>query len=89
MKLKNDWKKYRRSGVSKDLSTFRRFQWICDYGNNTNLWQEIFVGDKPKIENGTSLYRFKNSIVIKIGISFLGLLYILYKLFNPYINQHV
>lgn len=81
MKLKNNWKKYRHSADPKDLSIFRKFQWICDYGNNPDLWWEIYVGNKPKLENGTSWYRIKNSMVLKISIpiSLLGFMYLLLK----------
>lgn len=51
----------------------------CDYGNNSDLWCEIYVGNKPKLENGTSWYRIKNSMVLKINIPILGFLYLLLK----------
>lgn len=79
MKLKNNWTKYRHSADPKDLSIFRKFQWACDYGNNPDLWCEIYVGNKPKLENGISWYRIKNSMVLKISIPILGFLYLLLK----------
>ena len=74
--------KYRHSADPKDLSIFRKFQWTCDYGNNPDLWWEIYIGNKPKLENGTSWYRFKNSIITKISIPTAAILYIIYKFYD-------
>lgn len=57
----NNWEEYRKDNNVTYLSYFTRFSWFCDYGNNPDLWWDIFVGKPVKNDYGTWWHKFKRS----------------------------